>query len=573
MRTEEAMEGWRLSGRIPGAGQEDAAQEDIRLPFALEHFENLASREGMFLRAWELSREISRPQDPPHSRAERVLLTLDGVCGQGVLHLNENLRAPLEPQMELDVTEMLRDGPFCLTLRFDPHFPHLYSGERGRDLPVEVSVMSVRVRSVFLLRIDALSAESSCVCVKIHAYGAGKVRLCLRLMEEERLIWSENSELRIAVGDQIIERPFDPGTCRSGRLCAVIDMGGEGCDEREILWGKCAEMPKSWALLRAFPQEGILEEIRRAGFDGVVVAQPESAALRTACARQRLHLRFCTQNAVLPHPLLRPDTESMEGNAAWMAPLRSERPEDQLLQAVRLCNAVSRLRAENRTFSLLALTRQKDAPDGLFDAKGKPHLALHALYGVLSRIAVLSVGQEKLCYPGGAFEVDIYACTAVPDEGAAVIDAQLYLWDGTLAARHSYPVSLNRPSVYAGRLKTQLPWGCCEGLMLRLQCWRSGVLAAQNHCFYAFADENGKRRSFPLVDLTEGEEGGVRVLYNASAGAAVCVTVRADGKYLLRGGALLPQERLVLAQDAAVVVEYGNPVERGGASIVSQRIL
>ena len=56
MRTEEAMEGWRLSGRIPGAGQEDAAQEDIRLPFALEHFENLASREGMFLRAWELSR-------------------------------------------------------------------------------------------------------------------------------------------------------------------------------------------------------------------------------------------------------------------------------------------------------------------------------------------------------------------------------------------------------------------------------------------------------------------------------------------------------------------------------------
>ena len=93
MRTEEAMEGWRLSGRIPGAGQEDAAQEDIRLPFALEHFENLASREGMFLRAWELSREISRPQDPPHSRAERVLLTLDGVCGQGVLYLNANLRA------------------------------------------------------------------------------------------------------------------------------------------------------------------------------------------------------------------------------------------------------------------------------------------------------------------------------------------------------------------------------------------------------------------------------------------------------------------------------------------------
>ena len=149
MRTEEAMEGWRLSGRIPGAGQEDAAQEDIRLPFALEHFENLASREGMFLHAWELSREISRPQDPPHSRAERVLLTLDGVCGQGVLYLNENLRAPLEPQMELDVTEMLRDGPFCLTLRFDPHFPHLYSGERGRDLPVEVSVMSVRVSAAY----------------------------------------------------------------------------------------------------------------------------------------------------------------------------------------------------------------------------------------------------------------------------------------------------------------------------------------------------------------------------------------------------------------------------------------
>ena len=42
---------------------------------------------------------------------------------------------------------------------------------------------------------------------------------------------------------------------------------------------------------------------------------------------------------------------------------------------------------------------------------------------------------------------------------------------------------------------------------------------------------------------------------------------------LALGGALLPQERLVLAQDAAVVVEYGNPVERGGASIVSQRIL
>ena len=573
MRTEKAMEGWRLSGRIPGAGQEDAAQEDIRLPFVLENFENLVSREGMFLRTWELSREISRPQDPPHSKAERVLLTLDGVCGQGGLYLNEGLRMPLEPQMELDVTETLREGPLCLTLRFDPHFPHLYSGERGRELPVEISVRSVRVRSVFLLRIECLWVENDRICVAVYAYGAGKVRLCLRLMEEEKLIWSENSEQRVMVGHQVIERPFEPGNCKSGRLRAAIDMGGEGCDEKEILWGKCAGMPKSWALLRAFPQEGMLEAIRRAGFDGVVAAQPESDALRAACARQRLHLRFCTQNAVSLHPLLRPDAESMEDNAAWMAPLRSERPEDQLMQAIRLCHAVSRLRAENRTFSLLALTRQKDAPDGLFDAKGRPHLALNALYGVLGRIAVLAVGQEKLCYPGGTFETEIYVCSASPDGGAAVIDAQFYLWDGTLAARHSYPVSLNQPSVCAGKLKTQLPWGCCEGLVLRLQCWRGGVLAAQNHCVYAFADENGKRRPFPLADLTEGEEGGVRVLYNASAGAAVGVTVRADGKYLLRGGALLPQERLVLAQDAAVVVEYGNPVERGGASIVSQRIL
>ena len=117
MRSEDLREGWLLQGRVPGAAVSDVRRE-ISLPFALTDLADACGREGLFLRAWELEREIAFPKEPPHSRAERALLTLDGVVGQGRLFVGGRARGPLRPHMELDVSEETRGGPCRLLLRF-----------------------------------------------------------------------------------------------------------------------------------------------------------------------------------------------------------------------------------------------------------------------------------------------------------------------------------------------------------------------------------------------------------------------------------------------------------------------
>ena len=63
MRTEELTAGWLAQGRVPGAGVCDVRRE-VALPFLLADLCGACGREGLFLRAWELSREVARPSRP-----------------------------------------------------------------------------------------------------------------------------------------------------------------------------------------------------------------------------------------------------------------------------------------------------------------------------------------------------------------------------------------------------------------------------------------------------------------------------------------------------------------------------
>lgn len=169
MRTEELTAGWLAQGRVPGAGVCDVRRE-VALPFLLADLCGACGREGLFLRAWELSREVARPAEPPRSHAERVLLTLDGVLGAGELFIGGKARGRLRPHMEVDLSEDLRGGPCRVALRFAPHLPRLYPGERGRELPVESKLLSARVRSVYRLRIEGVEVRGNLARVRLFAY-------------------------------------------------------------------------------------------------------------------------------------------------------------------------------------------------------------------------------------------------------------------------------------------------------------------------------------------------------------------------------------------------------------------
>ena len=285
MRTEELTAGWLAQGRVPGAGVCDVRRE-VALPFLLADLRDACGREGLFLRAWELSREVARPAEPPRSHAERVLLTLDGVLGAGELFIGGKARGRLRPHMEVDLSEDLRGGPCRVALRFAPHLPRLYPGERGRELPVESKLLSARVRSVYRLRIEGVEVRGNLARVRLFAYGAGRVRLCLRLLAGEELLSSENVEVPVQVGSQVVERPVD----RKGHAFAVLrvraDLAGEGCDEAEGFCGPEGEA-HAFAHFFARPDEAMLQAARRAGFDAAALHVYPYEALLRACADER----------------------------------------------------------------------------------------------------------------------------------------------------------------------------------------------------------------------------------------------------------------------------------------------
>ena len=299
MRTEELTAGWLAQGRVPGAGVCDVRRE-VALPFLLADLCGACGREGLFLRDWELSREVARPAEPPRSHAERVLLTLDGVLGAGELFIGGKARGRLRPHMEVDLSEDLRGGPCRVALRFAPHLPRLYPGERGRELPVESKLLSARVRSVYRLRIEGVEVRGNLARVRLFAYGAGRVRLCLRLLAGEELLFSENVEVPVQVGSQVVERPVD----RKGHAFAVLrvraDLAGEGCDEAEGFCGPEGEA-HAFAHFFARPDGAMLQAARRAGFDAAALHVYPDEALRRACAQagliavpQRAAVRRCT---------------------------------------------------------------------------------------------------------------------------------------------------------------------------------------------------------------------------------------------------------------------------------------
>ena len=571
MRTEELRENWHLVGRICGAAQPDV-QGDCALPFALGDWAQACGRDGLFLRGWELCRTVVRPEEPAHSHAERTLLTLEGVRGEGELLLDGKVLCALRPHVETDVSEALREGEALLTLRFFPHIPHLYSGEHGRDLPVETGLFAARLRNVYLLRIDRVEAAPEGVRIGLYAYGAGKVRLCLRLLRGEQLLWSENVETHVCVGTQELLRPV-PDVGPEGAVLRVrVDMGGEGCDACEAPYLRPGKAVRAAAHVRAIPDEEQLRGLREAGFDGVVLHGYAHEGMRRACAQAGLHLEQAGPEMAL-HPVLRLGAEQYAAaeRSCFCAPLADE--EGQLAHAEKLREAVLRTRIAGRQVQVLALGRQRDAQDGLFDASGRPRQALFALKDALGRIAVCAMTERRIYYPFAQFCARILLLCDEPDGEAAVVRAMLTLWDGTEVASRSFAVCADRRVTEAGVLRAQLPWARLDGLALRLQCWKGGRLAAQSHAWYPCAGENGGALDYPRAELETQETDGVRMLCNEGEAAAVGVTVLQSGKPVLCWGVLLPGERVELAREGDVVVKYGNPIRKGGGCSAEQRIL
>ena len=160
-----------------------------------------------------------------------------------------------------------------------------------------------------------------------------------------------------------------------------------------------------------------------------------------------------------------------------------------------------------------------------------------------------------------------------PDGRAMTVRAQLYAWDGTELADRSFPVYMGKRVKEAGLLRARLPWSGAKGLVLRMQVMQEGRLVAVNHACYACLDENGERVPFPKADLNESESDGIRELWNASDAIAVGVCVSSGEKVLLHNSAMLPGERIALAHDAQIMVQYGNAIKKGGKAIAAQRVL
>jgi len=63
-----------------------------------------------------------------------------------------------------------------------------------------------------------------------------------------------------------------------------------------------------------------------------------------------------------------------------------------------------------------------------------------------------------------------------------------------------------------------------------------------------------------FIILRVDEAGGVRFVCNDGKTAALGVTVRCGDRAVLRYGALLPLERVEVAKQGPIVVQYGNPI-------------
>lgn len=243
---------------------------------------------------------------------------------------------------------------------------------------------------------------------------------------------------------------------------------------------------------------------------------------------------------------------------------------DRFRQANAMFEAALALRAKGMECRVLAWSRQSDAQDGLFDVAGDPRPVLYALKNALGKVTVSATGTSHLYHPYEEFEEEITLFAASPDEKPAAVQVQLYSWCGKEIATRVFPVCIKEPVQILGNLRARLPWNDLRGLMLRMQCIRDGRILAVNHAYYACADEQGNKIPFPRADLTECMPGEI---CNVSDAIAMGVTILCEDKIMLCHGAMLPQERIMLATNGSVVVKYGNLVTKGGKKCVEQRLL
>ena len=159
-----------------------------------------------------------------------------------------------------------------------------------------------------------------------------------------------------------------------------------------------------------------------------------------------------------------------------------------------------------------------------------------------------------------AFAAELLLLLQPGEAGAAVVRAELFLLDGTPVAQRSFATGASETVNRLGALRARLPWDCRGGLLLRAQAWRGGALIAQAHAYYPLRGEDGAAQPFPAASLRVDEAGGVRFVCNDGKTAALGVTVRCGDRAVLRYGALLPLERVEVAKQGPIVVQYGNPI-------------
>ena len=217
-------------------------------------------------------------------------------------------------------------------------------------------------------------------------------------------------------------------------------------------------------------------------------------------------------------------------------------------------------RAAGAAVRVQALCRQSDAQDGLFSPAGMPRQALCALRGALGGACIHIAGGRGPLLPGQAFAAELLLLLQPGEEGAAEVRAGLFLLDGTPVAQRSFATSASDAVNRLGALRARLPWDCRGGLLMRAQAWRGGALIAQAHAYYPLRGEDGAAQPFPAARLRVDEAGGVRFVCNDGKTAALGVTVCCGDRAVLRYGALLPLERVEVAKQGPIVVQYGNPI-------------
>ena len=195
---------------------------------------------------------------------------------------------------------------------------------------------------------------------------------------------------------------------------------------------------------------------------------------------------------------------------------------------------------------------------------------MYAVRNALGKLVMCTGGTPGVYRPYEEFSEEIMLLCAVPDHKPAVVQVQLFAWNGREIASRVFPLCIKESVQSLGRFQARLPMNDLKGLMLRMQCIRNGRILAVDHIWIACAEETGERIAYPETDITECADGE---LCNAGNAVAMGVCITCDGEPLLNYGAMLPQERIAIAHRGEIMVKYGNAIGKGGKERVKQRIL